>query len=236
MRHVKFAAPALLAATLLMFGTAAGAPSNADRAIAKTGLLTPQDFPAGWTVKPGSSSSGGPPPSLVACTPACRPFISLLGNSKSAAKAQSDEFTEGSVTVTNSVDVYPSPARANAPFNAVKTSSFSSCLQVLFAKLLHNELASKGEASALQHASVVATSANPGITLGDDQAAYSLALTASVQGTPINIYFEDVVIRNGRALDSFSFENDTSPITDVMKPVLAQSVRRLRLARGLPPS
>jgi hypothetical protein len=213
-----------------------GASSSADSAAGRAGLLTLQDFPSGWAPTPRSkSSSSAVVKKLVSTIPACKVFIPLLGNSKSGRRSESrSSFTDGTVTVDNSVTVYPDVQHASVPLTAVRTSTFSDCLEPLFRDGIRAELAKTGKASLVKNLAVAAQAANPGVTVGDDQAAFAATVTLSAQGIPASFYFEDIVVRAGRALDSFSYSSDNGPIGTIPPTPIEASVARLQTALGLP--
>jgi hypothetical protein len=215
-------------------GVSASAPSSPhDKATAQAGALRLQDFPAGWAPKATSSSNSALTLKLVSTIPVCKPLRPLLGNTKTASRAKSSsDFTDGTQTVSNSVAVYPDVAHATLPFAAAKGSTFSTCIQRVLQAAIPIELAKSGKASSVQNLAVAVQPANPGVSAGDDQAAFSATLTVTASGIQQSIYFEDIVIRVGRALDTFSYQNDSSPINDAVPSAIDGSVSRLQAALG----
>lgn len=223
-----------LVAGLAITGGAASAASNPDKGVAQAGVLTLQDFPNGWAPKPRSPSSSFPS-SIFSKIPVCRQFEVLLANSKTGTHADSrSDFTDGRVTVDNGVVVYPDVAHALKPFTAAKGTALSNCLQQLLKNAIGAELAKKGLSSSVQHLAVVSEPASSGVTAGDDQTAIALTVTFTARGISQSLYVKLVIVRVGRALDTFDFENDTSPITVTLPAVLGASVTRLQAALGLP--
>lgn len=214
------------------FGVASPA---ADKSIAQAGLLTLQDFPAGWAPQPAGTSNTKLGAKLVSSIAACKPLRPLLGNGKTAVRANSpSDFTDGSVTLSNAVNVYPSVTRALLPFNAFRERSGRICLQALLKQGLEQDLAAQGKASEVQGLHVAVQPASPPVTLGDGQTALEATITGTTRGIPITIYFEYVIVRVGRALTTFTYEDQSEPISDVMPAVILRSVTRLQSALGLP--
>jgi hypothetical protein len=55
-------------------------------------------------------------------------------------------------------------------------------------------------------------------------------VTVTVGGTGRTQYFENLLVRVGRAIDSFSYQSQSAPISDTMPGVVAGSVGRLTAA------
>jgi hypothetical protein len=217
-------------------GLAAASPPSTDPGIAAAGVVAAQDFPAGWAPT-ARSGSGGSADRLVASAPACKQFKPLLGSTKTAAQVRSPaSYSDGAVTVANTVTVYPDLRHADVPFAAIKSGAFSKCLQQVLKQGVRAQLArsasvpgAAGRPPAVQ-IEVAAGSAKPGTTVGDDQTAFTETLTLSRQGGRRTLYFEDVLIRVGRAIDSFSYQSDAAPIADTLNGVVSASVGRLAAA------
>jgi hypothetical protein len=232
----RFGVGLVCAAAIIATGTAPlAALSSNDKSIAQAGVVTLQDLPTGWAPKPSTSSGAAAAltPKLVLTIPVCKPFRPLLGNSKTAVKARSSSFTDGSVSFDNSVTVYPDVNRASRPFAAVKAGTgFSRCFEQILQIGLRKLLVKSGHASQVTNLNVSVQSANPGTGAGDDQAAFAATVALRIQGIDQTLYFESVIVRVGRALDTFNYENDSSPIADTMNAVIATSVGRLGVALG----
>jgi hypothetical protein len=211
--------------------SASAAPSPRDKGIAQVGVLTLQDVPAGWAPKASSPSDTALVAKLFSTIPVCKTFKPLFVNAKTASRAQSaSDFTDGTLTVSNSVSVYPDVVHAAKPFTAAKGSTFSRCFQRLLQTALPVELAKSGNASSIQKLAVAVAPASPGVTVGDGQAAFAATVTVTASGIQVSIYFEDIVVRVGRALDTFSYQQEGSPISDSVPSAINVSVSRLQAA------
>jgi hypothetical protein len=235
MRTVRVVVVGVCSLLLVTTGASSfAASSSPDRGIAQTGVLTLQDFPAGWAPKAKSSSNDALSVKLVSTTPVCKPVRPLYANAKTATRTQSpSDFTDGTLTVSNSVSVYPDVAHADLPFAAAKGPALSACFQRVLQKVIPVELAKSGHASSVQNLAVAVQPTNPGVAAGDDQAAFAATVTVTAKGgAQQSIYFEDIVVRVGRALDTFSYENESSPISDSVPSAINASVARLQAALG----
>jgi hypothetical protein len=119
------------------------------------------------------------------------------------------------------------------PFTAFQGSALSACFQRLLKADLEANLASSGHASQVQNVAVAVQPVTPALDVGGDgQAGFSATVTATASGVQQSVYFEDVIVRVGRALDTFSYENDSSPVSDTEASAVAASVSRLQTALG----
>jgi hypothetical protein len=210
---------------------ALAAPSANDGAIARAGVLTLEDFPAGWAPTPSLPSNTSLDQRLVGTIPVCKPFRPLIGLAKTRARARSlSDFTDGGLTVSNAVSVFPDEAHAEVSFNAVKTASLSQCFERLLSQVIRSQ-ARQHEVS-LPNLSVIVEPAKPPLQAGDDQGALAATITATANGKEATGYNENVFIRVGRAIDSFTYENDNAPISDYLPTVIDGSVARLQAALG----
>jgi hypothetical protein len=210
---------------------ALAAPSANDQAIARAGVLTLEDFPPGWAPTPSLPSNRSLEQRLIRTIPACKPLRPLIGLANTNARAQPhSDFTDGALTISNAVSVFPDVTRAETSFTAAKTTSLSQCLERAFGQLIHSAATQHGV--SLRNVSVIVEPANPPIHSGDDQGAVSATITATANGTPGTGYNEYVFIRVGRAIDSFTYQTDNAPTSDYMLTVVDASVARLQAALG----
>jgi hypothetical protein len=172
---------------------------------------------------------------LITKVAVCKPFVPLVANGKTSTRAQSaTDFTDGVVTVDNSVSVYPTTARALTPFSAAKTNALSACFQRLFTQVFQALAVTDSQLASVQNLKIEVQPANPGLVAGDGQAAIAITVTGSTHGLDFSVYVDLVIVRVGEALDTFQYEKESSPVSDYMPAVIDASVSRLQGALGLP--
>lgn len=134
--------------------------------------------------------------------------------------------------MSNRVAVYSDRATASRPFTAAKAVQFSGCIQQAFEQGIRLELIKTGQASAAPGLAVSVEPANPGIAAGDDQFAVGATVGVTLDGVQQHFGFEMIAIRVGRVGDTFSYADETGPITDVEPNAVHASVSRIRAALG----
>jgi len=220
------------ALTVALGGAAFGASTGHDKAIAQTGVLTLSDFPAGWTPKTQTGgSSGAVEAKLVSSIPSCRPFVPLIANTATSARATTtSDFTDGVTTVSNDVRVYPTVAHALQSFDALASPALNGCFQRLLHAALKKQLVSQGQASKIRIAGVSVQHVNPNLGVGDAEGGFAATITLAASGQQESVYVEAITVRVGRALDNFSYQNPSSPVSDLVPSAVAASVSRLQAA------
>ena len=222
------------ALTVATGGAASGAQPGHDKAIAQAGVLTLSDFPAGWSAaKPQSGgTSGAVEAKLILSIPACRPFVPLIANTKTSARAgTTSDFTDGVTTVSNDVRVYPTVARALVSFDALQGPALGPCFQRLLKAALKVELVRQGQASKIRIVDVSVQHVNPNFSVGGDaQGGFAATITLAASGQQESVYVEVATVRVGRALDNISYQNANGPVTDLVPSAVMASVSRLQAA------
>src|SRR5439155_17861939 len=92
----------------------AGASAADDQRLARTGVLQRSDFPTGWTQSSRGTGTDREVDGQAAKITSCRPFVAYARANRKNPRALSPNFDLGQSTVTNTVSVYPSTARATA--------------------------------------------------------------------------------------------------------------------------
>jgi len=214
-----------------MGGAAFGATTGHDKAIAQAGVLTLSDFPAGWTQRPQSGGSGAVEAKLVASIPACRPFVPLIANAQTSARATSkSDFSDGVTTVSNDVRVFPTVANALKSFDALASPALTPCFQRLLRAALKEQLVSQGQASTIRITGVSVQHVNPSLGVGDAEGGFAATITVAGGGQQESVYVEAITVRVGRALDNFSYQDPSGPVSDLVPSAVAASVTRLQAA------
>jgi hypothetical protein len=208
--------------------TAAG--TSADQQLARTGVLQPTDFPAGWEQTPRAPTSDTELDAQAAKIPSCKPFRTFSATNRRQPRAQSENFDEGQSSVTNTVSVFPSTAPAVAAIATFRDARIPGCLERLFTAVYRKELAKKPK-TAKQLKSVMTTlGREAGIRLGDEAVVYQGTLDVALRnGTRQTIGLGLVAVRTGRALAGYSYTSDKD-ISAALQPAIVASVTRLQQA------
>jgi hypothetical protein len=229
-RRLALVLAAAALAVALAAPTAGAAPS--DRKLARAGVLAQSDFPAGWT----ASTRAKTPNSVLAAAAAeivsCKPFLAYSKASRKNPRVKSPNFDQGQSSVSNSVSVYPSTAKAESAMATFSDSRMSDCLQKLFNSVYERQL-EKDEKHATQVTSVTTSIAPvPDVRLGDQAVAYQGTVDVGLKdGTTETIGIGFASARVGKAVSGFSWTSDTD-ISATLQPAIVTSVSRLQDAQS----
>jgi hypothetical protein len=186
--------------------------SAADVALARSELLPASAFPTGWTGQgPGSENSGasffgGGTPGQVA------EMISCLGISATDVNANPAEAGEqqyddpkSNVTVTNTVDVFPTAAQAAKDAGAALNVKAPSCLVRVATSLLKKGVPKGAVVGRLT------VTPEPIPRYGQRDVALVIHFPFSYQGVSATLYIEEVLVQQGRSESNLQFINTGSP-------------------------
>ena len=211
--------------------TAGAATRSSDTSIARAGLFVAADFPATFEAQPGANSSASETIKLAKGVDGCGPYVSLLKTSIPLPQAESSRFGDGSRSVNNKVNVYPSERAASAALTLFAKPSIVGCIENLLEKY---ERQNPDLRSSLDDV-VVNLDRQDIAGLGDDSVVYegTVVLTRT-DGSTQQVGFGNAAVRVGRTVDVVSYTTTGDDLTDVLTPAVDASVARLRtaLARG----
>jgi len=233
MRRVVVVVLVIVAA---VFATAAAATTtttagtSTDEQLARTGVLQPTDFPAGWQHTPRGPTSDKELDAQAVKIPSCKPFRTFSATNRRQPRAQSENFDQGQSNVTNTVSVFPSTDRAVAALATFRDARIPGCLERLFTAVFRKQLEKK-PSTAKQLKSVTTTlGREEGIRLGDDALVYQGTLDVGLKnGTKQTIGLGLVAVRVGPALAGYSYTSDKD-ISASLQPAIVASVTRLQRA------
>jgi hypothetical protein len=208
----------------------AGASAADDQRLARTGVLQRSDFPTGWTQSSRGTGTDGEVDAQAAKLTGCQPFVAYARANRKVPRALSPNFDLGQSTVTNTVSVYPSTARATAAITTFRDPRMPACLKRLFTAVFKAQL-SKNKKTAKQLKSVITDIAlESGVRLGDDAVVYQGTVDVGLKnGTVETIGLGFVTVRVGTALSGYSYTTDTD-ISAALQPAIVASITRLQRA------
>jgi len=190
--------------------TAAGA--SADQQLARSGVLQPTDFPAGWQQTPRGPTSDSALDAQAAKIPSCKPFRAFTATNRRQPRAQSENFDEGQSSVTNTVSVFPG------------------CLERVFTAVYRKELAMKPKTAKRLKSVTTTLGRENGIRLGDEAVVYQGTVDVGLKdGTTLTTGLGLVAVRAGRALAGYSYTSDKD-ISAALQPAIVATVTRLQRA------
>lgn len=210
--------------------TASGAASqNRDTAIARAGTFVASDFPAGFQVKPASSSTTVENLRLAQGVAGCGPYTTLQKQVLGLPQAKSSRFADSTRTIGNDVEVFPSARAASAALHLYAKPSVVGCLEALAEKQLRQDPDVRDrvdDVTASLHRQDIAG-------LGDDSVVYegTIVITAT-DGSTSQVGVGRAAVQVGRAVDVVSYTTTEDDLTDVVAPAIDASSTRLRAALG----
>ena len=219
-----------------VFATAAAATTtttagtSTDEQLARTGVLQPTDFPAGWEQTASGTTSDRELDTQAAKIPSCKPYRTFLATSRRQPRAKSENFDQGQSSVTNTVSVFPSTDRAVAATAIFRDARIPGCLERLFAAAYRKELEKKPKTAKQLKSVTTSLAREGGVRLGDDAVVYQGKVDVGLKnGTTQTIGLGLVAVRAGRALAGYSYTFDKD-ISAALQPAIVASVTRLQRA------
>ncbi len=214
------AAPALAAPALR-------AARGADVKIAEAGVFLAGDFPEGFSAQPRDDSTNADNIRLARGVGGCAPYIALQKTTAALPQARSQQFTDGSRTVSNEVDVFKSERAASDAIALFVKPSVVGCLKKLYEKQLRQDPALKGKLASV----VVSLDRQDIASLGDDSVVYegNIVLTGT-DGSSSQLGVGIAAVQVGRTVDAVSYSTDNADLPEILTPAIDASVGRLRTA------
>lgn len=197
----------------------------ADRAAAEQALLVLADFPPGWTAAPRDDDAGeedeGPQldSELADCLDVDE---ALLGESR--VEAKSDTFSFDEAEVEAEVSVLPTRAYADEVVRALNRPEARGCFENVFVEVIEYSLQDPAEGEELPEGvsfGDVRLDDLDFADLGEDSRAFRVSMPIRIELLSIDLYFDLVFIRVGRAIGTVSFLDDTRPFDAALSRSLA---------------
>jgi hypothetical protein len=225
----RLACGVALALVALTAGPAAAATSS-DQQLAKAGVLQLSDFPSGWKQGARSPASDAQVDAQAAKIASCRPFRAFTAENRKHPRAKSPDFDFGQASVTNTVSVFPSTAKAVAAMTTFRDDKLPTCLRELFNAVFTKQL-HKDKTVAKQLASITTdVGLAKDVSIGDDAVVYQGTVDVKLKdGTTQTVGLGFLTVRVGTALSGYSYTSDTD-ISAALQPAIVTSVSRLQRA------
>jgi hypothetical protein len=206
---------------------------QADQAIAKGSVLVIGDFPSGWRTQRSSNKAGD---EARAQTPECKDYVRAQKKARSNPHVTAPGFAQGdSMYVDNSVFVFADEQAAKTAAQTVTGNEFKACLSKSTKKVLEARLNKRGVKFDDVKVDVGDLSADQA---GDATTAQQAVVTVTQGSSSTTLYIDLEVVRVGRAVTTFSFQNSFTPFPDLKTALIDAVVNRLgqALGSGLPAS
>lgn len=211
--------PAPLAATTTAAPTTTTVDVDADKARARTLVLRPADLPAGWKATPHREDPTDKTydAQLAACLGRPSPDTYLT------ASADSPDFARGDAEVSSQAQLVKTVADFNADVDAVQGPKFVPCVKRVLTKSLQ-PLAGASLRS-------VAVAPLPVASYGQFSLGFRATIRLLVQGQPVSVYQDGILLGKGRIELTASFSDVQQPPDPALeKSLVAKLAARLDAA------
>ena len=197
----------------------------------KSGLLRASDLPRTWkdSGDPSVSGSSDAQIAMAKTIPACRQFADTVARENEQTKVSSNNFVDAVAApavqsqVSNEVVDWPSIADAKSAYGSYSATSMTSCLDVLFKKLVLQQAAGTGVTAT------VAVADLPVPAVGDAAVGYQAVVTLT-GATSRQIAFIVEIVRSGHYTVSYNATMYKAAPTDFGKNLVVRSIARLEAA------
>ncbi len=210
-----------------------GSGGQSDAALARSELLPATSYPGGWKAQGASSENtsasffGGMAQGDLNQLTSCL-GVSASSIDTSPVEAASPEYDDPSsnVTVANTVEVYPTTAKAAADVLAAGDPKAASCGQQLITSNLTQQIAKSVGNGASVGQVTVASATVP--RFGDNDAALAITVPITEQGVSVQVVVEFVVVQKGRSESVLMFTNTGAPApANVVNRLVSAAAARL---------
>lgn len=204
---------ALLVVVVAMAGPAAAGESKSDKAILKTGVITKEDVPPGWSSKKASSTG-----EALRGVSECKQINTASDKAKKTVpRARSREFSEpvseGTTSAENTVYAFKSVKAASDFFAKYQDAQAPTCYQK----------GANKTASSLPAAGTPTVSPITDLQgVGEEAVGYEIVVPFTVSGLSSTLYLDIIAVRIGRVFLGFNFSNLDARIPD--GPAIVQTV------------
>jgi hypothetical protein len=210
-------------------GGSVGALVAGDKTIAKAGVLTADDFAAGWEQQ-------RPDPvdkdvdRIAEGIPSCRGYLAVKTAAHKNPRAKSQDFVQDDDEVSNTTNVFSTERAATGALAEVRDPSVERCLRTVFEKVIRANIAEDPPTrKQIERVDVEVT--RPDVPpVGDEALAFEIVVNILTKtGDATDLYLDQEFVRVGRVIASFNFQATGQPLTDTAGYIDA-SVGRLRTA------
>jgi len=209
-----------------LIATSASASGTSDREIAKAGVLTVDDMPAGY--RQGSVPSMTAPRN----NRACRTYYPEYRKLRRQTNARSPRFEQGNgQAVANIVYVWSDATGADEFMRIVSSSEIAGCLKDILAPNVKSSL-KKDNVSYDSLTVDVGAESSPSV--GDEQVSYQAKITVRKGSSSEALYADYQVVRVSRGVAAFNFLSAFTPFDQSDRSdIIGKSITRLGDALGV---
>ncbi len=147
----------------------------------------------------------------------------LLGDAK--VEVESDTFRADASEVEAEVSVLPTRAFADEVVDVLNQPEARGCFEDVFAEVIEFSLQNPSEGEALPEGVTfgdVRLDVHDFADVGEDSRAFRITMPIRIDLLSIDLYFDLVFIRVGRAIGTISFLDDTTPFDQGLATELAR--------------
>jgi hypothetical protein len=205
----------------------AGSGSARDGAVARSGLLTTAELPAGFKELSAPEQSHTDNIRLARNVDGCKPYVDLQQSLVAVPQARSSRFADATRTVGNEVDVFQNAKAAGKALATYAKPSIVGCLEHLFEKQVRQDASLNGKLKEV----MVSLDRQDIAGLGDDSVVYegTIELTGT-DGSTTRVGIGNAAVQVGRAVDVIAYTTSGADLTEILAPAIDASVARLRAA------
>ncbi len=189
-------------------GSAATVIDEADQAQAEGIVLGLDDFPTGWRAEMPEDDDEG----IEDCTTFDFSDMTLTG------RAESDEFTSGSVSTVSSLAVV-FENDADTAFDQLASEATANCLRDFIEERVKEDPAPEGVTFGEISVGEISFP-----TLGEASRAYEVVIEVKAEGLSPNVFADLIFINKGRSVALLYFVDAFSPFDNDMKVELSEKV------------
>jgi hypothetical protein len=205
--------------------SSSGSSKAASLAQARKDLLVLSDLPAGWTSTKNPNANNNSSLGNKQLAHCIGVSAALIAENPPSVYSPQFQSSDGTLTVADSVAVFPSTKNATAEYGVGSNPKFPSCLTALASGPLKAKLFGKlpkGTTVGMPLVSAVAASA-----LAPGTAGYSLSVPVTAQGVTLNVTVTQLITIKGRLGHQVTFTSAGTPFSLAME----QQIMKVAAAR-----
>ena len=189
------------------------ASPSGDTNVAKKFVFVQADFPAGWTAKPADQTQT---PDDKATSKELSDCVGTSGADAQSARWKGDDFNMGQVQVGSEATVVKDEAVYRKDVDAIKGPKLQTCVKDVFNKVLTTQI---GSAPTSLDVAPLQVPSHGDVTIG-----LRMTVGATIQGVPLTLSLDLVVMAKNRAETSATFLNVGQPFDSALETSLVDKL------------
>jgi hypothetical protein len=199
---------------------------TADLALARKGLIVLADLPSSWTasgkITSGSGSGANVPTAKIAsCLGVARSEISAAWPTENSP---SFDNAQGTSSVNDEVQTFPSPARAATDFSTFSNPKTPACVTSVLGPLLRDDVKKGGGQGATVGTITSTRQSFPAV--GDRSGEIQIQVPISASNVRTSLYIDLLDIVEGRLESTISLTNPGAPFDQTVAAQIAGAAVR----------